>query len=66
MGQMCVVKLGIRMPAVVDNFDNATERQYSAWPDRIYLIDRDGRIVYKTAAGPFGFHVERLAEILAR
>jgi type I thyroxine 5'-deiodinase len=65
MGQMCVVKLGIKIPAVLDKFDNATERAYTAWPDRIYLVDRDGRIVYKSAPGPFGFHAEYLAAALA-
>jgi len=57
---MCVVKLGIKIPAVVDSFDNATERAYTAWPDRLYLIDRDGRVAYKSAPGPFGFHSKEL------
>lgn len=35
--------------------DNRVERAYSGWPDRLYVIDRDGRIAYKSAAGPFGF-----------
>ena len=42
MGQLCVVKLGIHFPAVVDGFDNATERDYTGWPDRLYVIDREG------------------------
>lgn len=65
MGQICLVKLGIKFPAVVDKFDNTTERAYAAWPDRLYVVDRDGRIAYKSAPGPFGFHTERLAETLA-
>ena len=60
LGQMCVVKLGIKIPAVVDSFDNATERAYTAWPDRLYLIDRDGRVAYKSAPGPFGFRSREL------
>ncbi len=35
--------------------DNGVERAYTGWPDRLYVIDRDGRIAYKSAAGPFGF-----------
>ena len=31
------------------------ERASTAWPDRLYVIDRDGRVAYKSAAGPFGF-----------
>ena len=44
------------MPALVDGFDNATDTAYSGWPDRLYVVDRDGRIAYKSAPGPFGFH----------
>jgi hypothetical protein len=25
------------------------------WPDRLYVIARDGRIAYKSDPGPFGF-----------
>ncbi len=52
---LCVTKLGIELPALVDESDNRVERAYTAWPDRLYVIDRDGRIAFKSAAGPFGF-----------
>ncbi len=64
MGQMCVVKLGIHFPAVVDSFDNATERNYTGWPDRLYVIDRDGRVACKAQPGPFGFRPEGVANTL--
>lgn len=66
MGQMCVVKLGIKFPAVVDNFDNVTERDYTGWPDRLYVIDRDGRVAYKSRPGPFGFRPEGVAATLQK
>ena len=66
MGQTCVVKLGIHFPAVVDTFDNATERAYAGWPDRLYVIGTDGRVAYKSAPGPFGFHPQGVADTLAR
>jgi Iodothyronine deiodinase len=47
--------LGIEMPAVVDAFDNPTDAAYSGWPDRLYVIARDGHIAYKRDPGPFGF-----------
>lgn len=52
---VCMTKLGIEFPAIVDDADNRVERAYTAWPDRLYVIDRDGRVAYKSAAGPFGF-----------
>ena len=60
----CVVRLGIEIPALVDNFDNSTERAYTAWPDRIYVIDRDGRVRYKTGPGPFGFNPRQVRRLL--
>jgi len=61
----CVRKLGIKFPAVLDEFGNTTERAYTGWPDRIYLIDSGGRVVFKSRPGPFGFKPEELAAALA-
>ena len=55
LAELCVVRLGIKLPAVVDRFDDATEKAYSGWPDRLYLIDVQGRVAYKSRPGPFGF-----------
>jgi type I thyroxine 5'-deiodinase len=60
VAQSCVRKLGIQFPALIDGIENTVERQYTGWPDRLYLIDRAGRIAYKSAPGPFGFHPKDL------
>src|SRR2546423_15274767 len=62
----CVRKLGIKFPAVLDGFDNTTEKAYTGWPDRLYLINREGKIAYKSAPGPFGFKPDDLKAALAR
>jgi len=62
----CVRKLGIRIPAVLDEFGNSTERAYTGWPDRMYLIDARGRVAYKSKPGPFGFKTEELAVAISR
>jgi type I thyroxine 5'-deiodinase len=56
----CVRKLGIEIPAVLDEFGNSTENAYTAWPDRLYVIDRSGRVAYKSRPGPFGFKADEL------
>ncbi len=61
---VCVVKLGLHIPAVVDDMQDSTERAYTGWPDRLYVIDRAGRVAYKSKAGPFGFHPENMARVL--
>ena len=55
VANICVVKLGIEMPALVDEPDNRVERAYTGWPDRLYVVGTDGRVRYKSAPGPFGF-----------
>jgi type I thyroxine 5'-deiodinase len=62
----CVRKLGIRLPAVLDEFGNATEQAFTAWPDRLYLIDAQGRVAYKSRPGPFGFHPDELRAALVK
>jgi len=63
---VCVKNLGIELPALVDGADNAVERAYTGWPDRLYVIDRDGRIALKSAAGPFGFKPADVQSALER
>ena len=60
----CVRKLGIKFPAVIDGFDNTTEKAYTGWPDRIYLVDAQGRVAYKSKPGPFGFKPDELKAAL--
>ena len=62
----CVRKLNLKFPAVLDEFGNSTERAYTGWPDRMYVIDSRGKITYKSKPGPFGFKSEELAAALAR
>jgi len=62
----CVRKLGIKFPAVIDGFDNTVEKAYTGWPDRIYLIDKSGRVAFKSRPGPFGFKPDELAAALKR
>ena len=62
----CVRDLGIKLPALVDDTDDRVERAYTGWPDRLYVIDYDGRIAFKSAPGPFGFEPEKVEAALKR
>ncbi len=57
---LCVIKLDIKFPTLVDKIDNRAELAYAGWPDRLYLIDKDGRVGYKSAKGPAGFKPQEL------
>jgi hypothetical protein len=52
----CVLDLRIEVPALVDGIGNPVEALYTGWPDRLYVIGKDGRVVFKSQAGPYGFH----------
>ncbi len=42
--------------AVVDSMDDHTAQRWSAWPERLFVVSREGRVVYTGDQGPFGFH----------
>ncbi len=51
----CCTLLEMRMPVLVDEIDDRVGNAYSGMPDRLYVIDREGRVAYKGGRGPFGF-----------
>jgi Iodothyronine deiodinase len=63
---LCVRKLGIKFPALIDGIDNTVEAAYTGWPDRLYLIAPGGRVLFKSRPGPFGFHPDDLAAALKK
>ena len=56
----CVRKLGIEFPGLIDELDDSTETAYTAWPDRLFVIDKEGTITYKSKPGPWGFQPDEL------
>jgi len=62
----CLAKLELgQLPALVDDLDDAVSVAYAAWPDRLYLVDAQGRVAYHGGRGPFGFAPEELARAIA-
>ena len=59
-----VDRMGVETDAYVDDIRNTALACYAAWPERIYVIDRDGRISYKGGVGPFYFDPDELRELL--
>jgi type I thyroxine 5'-deiodinase len=58
---VCMTKLALEpMPALVDDMDDAVNAAYEAWPDRLYLVAKDGRIAYRSDPGPAGFLPDQL------
>ena len=53
--QLCADKLSLRIPTVVDGMDNAAFAAFSAWPERIYIVNAQGKIAYRGGHGPYDF-----------
>ena len=61
-----VSRFDYKMPLLVDRMDNRADDHYAGWPERLYIIDEQGTIVYKGQTGPFGYHPQEVADWLAR
>jgi thiol-disulfide isomerase/thioredoxin len=51
-------------PLLVDEFDDRVAHDYSATPNRLYIIDRDGKVAYKSGRGPRGYRMGELEQSL--
>ena len=64
IARQCEVGLALKIPIVVDKMDDAVEKAYAGWPDRIYVISRDGAVYFQGAKGPAGFKPEEAKKAL--
>lgn len=62
----CVKDLGLTMPCLVDNIEDQANKVYCGWPDRLYVIDKGGRVAYQGGMGPQGFKPDEVANVLER
>jgi hypothetical protein len=60
----CCSELALSLPTVVDDMQDTANQRYRAWPERLYVIGRDGKIAYKGGLGPFGFAPEEAERAL--
>jgi len=45
------------IPTLVDTMEPSIGEMYQAWPNRLYLINTEGKIVYRGVKGPMGVNV---------
>lgn len=64
VAQTFVSALQLETPVVVDEIDNHVSDAYAAWPDRLYVVDREGKIAYRGGPGPFAFNPAELEQSL--
>jgi hypothetical protein len=64
--ESCATRLASAMPVLVDDLDDRVARAYGGWPERLYLVDRNGRIAYQGGRGPFEFFPHELEQAIKR
>jgi thiol-disulfide isomerase/thioredoxin len=62
---LCSRTLKMTMPLLTDELDNRVGHAYSGMPTRLYIIDREGRVAYKSGRGPFGLKPGEMEQSLA-
>ena len=55
LATQCHDLLEMSMPILVDGIDDTVGRAYSGMPDRLYVVDRQGKVAFKSGRGPFRF-----------
>ena len=66
VAQTCRSRLSLTLPCVVDTMDNQVDGLYAAWPERIFVVDQQGKIAYAGKQGPWGFKPEEAERALRR
>jgi hypothetical protein len=53
--RLCAEALDLTIPMLLDGMDDGVNEAFSAWPERIYIIE-GGKIVYRGGPGPYEFN----------
>lgn len=60
----CEAALEYGIKTYVDEMDDQVMTAYAAWPERLYLIERNGRVIYSGGLGPWGFKPAELKQAI--
>lgn len=52
------------LPLVVDTMKDEAMKAYAGWPERLYIIDGEGRVAYKGGMGPMSFEPDEVEDWL--
>ena len=63
---MCIRKLHVQFPALLDSMEGPAEKAYSAWPSKAYLVDKRGRVAFETGLNEQDFSPEQLDAALRK
>ena len=58
--------MSVTVPVVVDKGDDKVNKDYSGWPERLYVVGVTGKIAYKGGPGPGGFKIAEVEDWLKK
>jgi hypothetical protein len=58
LAEFCALQLDMRMPMLLDTMSNEVDTLYAALPERLYVLDSDGVVSFRSVVGSPGFDVE--------
>ena len=66
LAQVCAVKLDMRIPMLLDKMSNEVDALYAALPERLYVLDENGIVTFRSVVGSPGFNVDNWLAALQR
>lgn len=63
---VCMLRYNFSFPMLLDNMTDEAEAKYHALPERLYVIDADGRLAYKGGLGPHCFDVDEFEDAIVK
>jgi len=61
-----VADFKVSLPVLVDGIDDKVRNAYTAWPDRLYVVDAQGKVAYVGGPGPGGFRPGEISPVLKK
>lgn len=53
--QKLLTDKSLTIPTIIDGMDNKVNQAYHAWPDRVFVVRKDGKLAVAGQQGPWGF-----------
>jgi hypothetical protein len=66
LATQCVSELKLSLPVLLDSMEGVAEKAYRGRPDRICIVDIDGKVAYYSSRGPWGFKPKEAEEALKK
>lgn len=62
----CVSELKLSLPVLMDTMDGVAEKAYKGRPDRMCVVDIDGKVGYYSRRGPKGFKPKEAEAVIKK